>query len=81
MIDQVPQERDVAFSLLSMNTAMNVAAAEWESEWNQAGLSSRLSEQVKILLLGSKWASRNHFMICASASLDGRASFRESELR
>eukprot|EP00795_Rhopilema_esculentum_P000955 gene955-10721_t len=45
VIDQVPQERDVAFSLLSMNTAMNVAAAEWESEWNQAGLSSRLSEQ------------------------------------
>ena len=43
---QVHQQKDVAISILNVNSSMNAANVEWESEWNQAGLGSRLSEQV-----------------------------------
>ena len=43
---QVHQQKDIAISILNLNSSMNAANAEWESEWNQAGLGSRLSEQV-----------------------------------
>ena len=40
--------RDVLSSLLAKNDSEVAAQQEWEAEWNQAGLASRLSENVRI---------------------------------
>ena len=39
--------RDVLSSLLAKNDSEVAAQQEWEAEWNQAGLASRLSESVR----------------------------------
>lgn len=38
--------QDVSPSVLEMNARAVTAASEWESEWNQSGLASRLSKEV-----------------------------------
>ena len=45
---QPPCQRDVAMSVLEANTSFTAEVAEWENEWNQAGLASRLSEEVGV---------------------------------
>ena len=52
--EQVPDNRTLAASLLEANQQSIVAQQEWESEWNQAGLASRLSPKV-IKHLSTKW--------------------------
>ena len=52
---QANQERDTAMSILNMNSSLNALNAEWESEWSQAGLSSRLSEQVCVFVTMSRF--------------------------
>ena len=44
--NQLYNKKDIAISILNENASKNAAAAEWENEWNQAGLGSRLSEKV-----------------------------------
>ena len=43
---QPPCREDVAPSVLETNMAAVTAANEWENEWNQSGLGSRLSKEV-----------------------------------
>jgi len=43
---QPPIREDLMASILEKNTIEFSAQQEWENEWNQAGLASRLSEQV-----------------------------------
>lgn len=44
---QPPAKRDLSSSLLEKNASEFAAQQEWEAEWNQLGLASRLSEEVK----------------------------------
>ena len=53
LASQVHQQKDMAASILNINSSMTAANAEWDSEWNQAGLGSRLSEQVCDWIQGS----------------------------
>ena len=39
--------QDVSPSVLEMNAHAVTAASEWEAEWNQLGLASRLSKEVR----------------------------------
>lgn len=48
---QPPIRDDLVASILEKNTVEFSAQQEWETEWNQIGLVSRLSEQVHIYLL------------------------------
>ena len=48
MATQPPVRDDLIASVLERNTVEFSAQQEWETEWNQAGLASRLSEQVCI---------------------------------
>ena len=41
---------DVLASLLERNASEHAAEQEWEAEWNQFGLASRLSEEVRVVL-------------------------------
>lgn len=43
---QPTRVHDVAPSVLETNAMAVTAAAEWENEWNQSGLASRLSKEV-----------------------------------
>ena len=43
---QPPIVDDLVASMLERNSVELSAQQEWENEWNQAGLASRLSEQV-----------------------------------
>ena len=43
---QPPSGDDLVASMLERNSVELSAQQEWENEWNQAGLASRLSEQV-----------------------------------
>ena len=45
---QPPSRDDLVASILEKNYVEFSAQQEWENEWNQAGLASRLSEQVWI---------------------------------
>ncbi len=50
-------KRDLVSSLLEKNASEFAAQQEWEAEWNQLGLASRLSEEVKcagIVMGGAK---------------------------
>ena len=51
MTVQPPIKDDLMASILEKNTIEFSAQQEWENEWNQAGLASRLSEQVFICFL------------------------------
>eukprot|EP00794_Sanderia_malayensis_P006860 gene6860-7632_t len=45
-VDRQPCKRqDIAMSVINANASMIATATEWDNEWNQAGLGSRLSEQ------------------------------------
>ena len=44
---------DVLASLLEKNASEYAIQQEWEAEWNQFGLASRLSEEVGSLILSS----------------------------
>ena len=46
MVAQPTVTQDVLASLLAKNASEVAAQQEWEAEWNQAGLASRLSESV-----------------------------------
>ena len=46
---QTLHHSDTAPSVLENNAIDVTAQQEWETEWNQAGLASRLSEQVSYL--------------------------------
>lgn len=50
VMGQPPIREDLIASILEKNTIEFSAQQEWENEWNQAGLASRLSEQVCIHL-------------------------------
>lgn len=47
---QPRKSRDLLSSLLEKNASEFAAQQEWEAEWNQLGLASRLSEEVRTLL-------------------------------
>jgi len=47
VVAQPPVRDDLMASMLERNTVEVSAQQEWEAEWNQAGLASRLSEQVR----------------------------------
>lgn len=44
---------DLLSSLLEKNASEFAAQQEWEAEWNQQGLASRLSEEVRITMFYS----------------------------
>ena len=44
---QPPLKCDIISSLLEKNASEFAAQQEWEAEWNQLGLASRLSEEVR----------------------------------
>ena len=46
MVAQPRIKKDIVASLLARNANEFAAQQEWEVEWNQAGLASRLSEKV-----------------------------------
>lgn len=58
---QPPDKRDLSSSLLEKNASEFAAQQEWEAEWNQLGLASRLSEEVR-------WANamcvKQHIFAC-----------------
>lgn len=43
-------KQDVSPSILEMNAHAVTAANEWEMEWNQSGIASRLSKEVRQIL-------------------------------
>ena len=45
--DQPQRHHDVAPSISEMNAISYTAQQEWETEWNQQGLASRLTPEVK----------------------------------
>lgn len=47
---QPPIRDDLIASILEKNTIEFSSHQEWETEWNQAGLASRLSEQVYVII-------------------------------
>lgn len=49
-------------SLLNKNASDVAAQQEWELEWNQAGLASRLSEEVRPLLVGANIIAMDYYM-------------------
>ncbi len=58
---QLYNKKDIAMSVINTNASLTAAAAEWENEWNQAGLGSRLSEQVGEFML--HWLARAYKML------------------
>ena len=44
--NQPPCHQDIAPSVLEENATAVTLANEWENEWNQSGLASRLSKEV-----------------------------------
>ena len=47
VVAQPPVRENIIASLLNKNASDVAAQQEWELEWNQAGLASRLSEEVR----------------------------------
>ena len=45
VVAQPKVREDIVASLLAKNASEYAAQQEWEAEWNQAGLASRLSEK------------------------------------
>ena len=52
VVAQPRVRQDIVASLLTKNANEYAAQQEWEAEWNQAGLASRLSEKVWLRTMG-----------------------------
>ena len=48
VVAQPKIRRNILASLLAKNSSEVAAQQEWEAEWNQMGLASRLSEKVTV---------------------------------
>ena len=82
VVAQPEVKENIVASLLAKNASEVAAQQEWEAEWNQSGLSSRLSEQVshaemlimQVMLFSSQQSSfslffniiRTHLFTCSS---------------
>ncbi len=51
MVAQPRVKENILASLLTKNANEYAAQQEWEAEWNQAGLASRLSEKVWLRMM------------------------------
>ena len=48
-------KKDLVSSIMEKNASEFAAQQEWEAEWNQLGLASRLSEEVRMSTQQCDW--------------------------